>query len=416
MTHGKTKIVLPLVLFFTILTSSPKEARPMGVPIWVHRTDEIHRLCPGAQVKNQTPKMAPTIDARVYKITFVKYRELPVLLYITNEKFLQNVEVSKLIKKIRGGGVFEAAVALFLIIFLYQIVGVNQAFVPNNPNTYWGLDRPNPYQPPSVTYKYPSILNVLDPRRTSPSDRSGSVLLESRLHKMCPIQRDENGFVMSYNEAYKLVEETYTGYIDVNEVYKITDWQSAKHIYHAPGMGINPADYGFTQKDLERIRGEERYKGGGLIAYARRGYPLPPIEMVRAYSEKLKERCGEATIRATKIPFYDVNGKWSTTVYLIPPLEGEKRGIMIVFNESTKDLITGDKQRRKAFTRLEEEGFIGSPKWMMKWNNSTIGPTPAPACEFSSLAEGQNSGFTPLSSFDSDVRGVTPLDSSSSNF
>jgi len=276
-----------------------------------------------------------------------------------------------------------------------------------------GLDRPDPFQPPTVE-RYPPILNVLDPRRTSPSDRRGSVLLEGRMDEMCPIQGDENGFVMSYNEAYKLVAETYTGCIDVDEDCKITDWQSAKHSYHAAGMGINPADYGFTQKDLERIRGEQGYKGGGLIAYARRGYRLPPIEMVRAYSEKLKESCEQASIRATKVPFYDANGKWSTTVYLIPPLEGEKRGIMIVFNESTKDLITGDKQRRKAFTRLEE-GFIGSPKWMLKWNNSTIGPTPAPACEFSSLAEGENSGFTPLSSFDSDVRGVTPLDSSSSN-
>lgn len=242
-----------------------------------------------------------------------------------------------------------------------------------------------------------------------------SVLLEGRMNEMCPIQGDENDFVMSYNEAYKLVAETYMGYLEVNENCKITDCQSAKHSYHAPGMGINPADYGFTQKDLERIRGEQGYKGGGLIAYARRGYRLPLVEMVRAYSEKLKESCEQASIRATKVPFYDANGKWSTTVYLVPPLEEEKTGIMIVFNESTKDLITGDKQRRKAFTRLEEEGFIGSPKWMMKWNNSTIGPTPAPAYEFSSLAEGQNSGFTRLSSFDRDVRRVTPLDSSSSN-
>ena len=58
---------------------------------------------------------------------------------------------------------------------------------------------------------------------------------------------DENGFVMSYEDATILVAETYPGYLEVNKSYKITDWQAAKHIYHANGMGIDPADYGFTQ-------------------------------------------------------------------------------------------------------------------------------------------------------------------------
>jgi hypothetical protein len=60
--------------------------------------------------------------------------------------------------------------------------------------------------------------------------------------------------------------------LSITENCKITDWQAAKHIYHANGMGIDPADYGFTQQELERIRGESGYKEGGLIAYARRGF------------------------------------------------------------------------------------------------------------------------------------------------
>jgi hypothetical protein len=78
---------------------------------------------------------------------------------------------------------------------------------------------------------------------------------------MCPglSMADENGFVMSYDEAKNLVAETYPGYLEVNECYKITDWQAAKHIYHAKRMGIDPADYDFTQQELERIRGEAQY-------------------------------------------------------------------------------------------------------------------------------------------------------------
>ena len=41
-----------------------------------------------------------------------------------------------------------------------------------------------------------------------------------------------------------------------------------------------------------------------------------------------------------------------------------------------------------------------------------MGATPAPTYEFSSVDEGQNPGFTPLNSFESDVMGITPLDPS----
>ena len=119
---------------------------------------------------------------------------------------------------------------------------------------------------------------------------------------------DKNGFVMSYEEAYNLVAETYPGYVQVDENCKITYWQAATHMYHANGMGVDSSKYGFTQQELEKIRGESQYKGGGLIAYARRGYRLPPIEMVRDYQLRLKTSCEKATIKRTNVPYYDVNG------------------------------------------------------------------------------------------------------------
>jgi hypothetical protein len=188
---------------------------------------------------------------------------------------------------------------------------------------------------------------------------------------MCPglSMADENGFVMSYEDAYNLVAETYPGYLEVNESYKITDWQAAKHIYHANGMGIDPADYGFTQQELELIRGEARYKGGGgMIAYARRGYKLPPIEMVRDYQLRLKRRCDQSPIKRTNVPYSDNNGAWKATVFATPPSE-DSSGIIIAFNESTGDLITGDKQKKPAFDRFKNENYIGGKKWMLKWSN-----------------------------------------------
>ena len=50
------------------------------------------------------PKVAPTVSPKLDKITFIKYRELPVCIYMMDERFLKTSEASKLINKIRGGG------------------------------------------------------------------------------------------------------------------------------------------------------------------------------------------------------------------------------------------------------------------------------------------------------------------------
>jgi len=133
-------------------------------------------------------------------------------------------------------------------------------------------------------------------------------------------------------------------------------------------MGIDPADYGFTQQELEKIRGESQYKGGGLIAYARRGYRLPPIEMVQDYQFRLKISWKEAPIKRTNVPYYDSNGAWPSTVFATPPSE-DSSGIIIAFNESTGDFITGDKQKKLAFNRFKDENYLGGKKWMLKWSN-----------------------------------------------
>jgi hypothetical protein len=50
------------------------------------------------------------------------------------------------------------------------------------------------------------------------------------MKQMCATSADENGFVMDYDEAYNLVEETYSGSIQVTEDFKITEWQAASHL------------------------------------------------------------------------------------------------------------------------------------------------------------------------------------------
>lgn len=113
-------------------------------------------------------KVAPRVSPNFDKISFSKYRELPVCIYMMDERFLKTSEASKLINKIRGGNLFEAAAALVVIVVIWQIMGVGiDGFVLPNPG--WGVDRPNPFQPPGGHLRYPPVYNLFSPPRTAGS-------------------------------------------------------------------------------------------------------------------------------------------------------------------------------------------------------------------------------------------------------
>ena len=75
----------------------------------------------------------------------------------------------------------------------------------------------------------------------------------------------------------------------------------------------------------------------------------------------------QSLIKRTNVPYYDNNGAWKATVFAILPSE-DSSGIIIAFDESTGDLITGDKQKKPAFARLEKEKYLEAKKWMLKWS------------------------------------------------
>ena len=90
--------------------------------------------------------------------------------------------------------------------------------------------------------------------------------------------------------------------------------------------------------------------------------------MVQDYQLRLKASCKKALIKRTEVPYYDRNGSWQATVFAIPPTK-DSSGIIVAFNESSGDLITGDKQRTSSFNRFKNENYLGGKKWMLKWSN-----------------------------------------------
>ena len=321
-----------------------------------------HRLSPFEQDrilrdKNYYPQIATILESKLDKIELTNY-QLQQVNNLTLQLYNGSITMEEAILQIRGGDGLKD-----LILFIAVYIFLRWTDSPSGVDGF--QQNPLPHQDP-----FGWLSGKYDVKPVQQRSHKSSIFDQRMVKDMCPESgtADKNGFVMSYEEALELVQETYSGSFQINERWKVSDWQGAKHIYHAPGMGVNPEDYGFTSKELELIRGEPRYEGGGLVAYARRGYRLPPIEMIREYQLKIKESCENAPIKRTNVPYYGKDHCYSATVFATPP-EPDSSATIVAFNEATGDLITGDRQRRQMFDRFQDQNFLGSSKWRLDFLN-----------------------------------------------
>ena len=147
-----------------------------------------------------------------------------------------------------------------------------------------------------------------------------------------------------------------SGSMQVTEDFKITDWQAASHLYHGKGVDVNPEDFGITQAELIKIQDE------GFIKYVQRGNKLPSIEHVRTYQKSLKNICLDpSTDRRDDSEYYNPHGVTPTTAF-------KNDRYLVCFNQTTGNLITGDKQRRGTINKFDQTNKIGSQKWINKWS------------------------------------------------
>ena len=155
-------------------------------------------------------------------------------------------------------------------------------------------------------------------------------------------------FVMTRDEALNLLEETYTGQLEITVNERFSDYQAAKKVYHASAFGVNPEDYGMTKDNLQRL--EEI----GLTKYTQESSPLPPIELVKAYQMAVKKMCDHSKSSDGK---YSSRGeqKIHETSYFYNEITRQVAG----FNKETGDLITAGKYSPKAFDRFLDTKHLG---------------------------------------------------------
>lgn len=184
----------------------------------------IERLSPFEQNrilenKNYYPQIAPIIESKIDKMVLTDEQIHDLNLINHNNLLKGSITINKVILEIRGGEFYDWVTLTFIIcLFYFQETHVFGTIpLPHIDPLGWSIGKYDYLQNPQC--------------RSNPPSRFERETLHM-VKQMCKASADENGFVMSYDEAYNLVKETYSGSMQITKNFKITDWQAASHLYH----------------------------------------------------------------------------------------------------------------------------------------------------------------------------------------
>lgn len=318
------------------LFSSASPAAAIGTNPFPRRPIEIIQ-----ENKYQKPRVAPIVPQRWNKIR-IDYdaKQMFPLIYLNGRQIYINEEI---LKGIRAGDFGDFYLGMFvftLLVVIFSAMDSADAFAILQQIGKWNA--PHPSSPFGPAPSSSSTAIALVPTQ---AQQFNDMLLK--------FNQPQSEYVMTKPEALELIAKTYPGQIEVTANERITDWQAAKHLYHARGVGVDPEMYGITQEQLMEIG-----KPGGLPEYVRKG------EHVKASQEALKNIC-ENSQKRTDSKYYYKHGVTPATVYY-----DEDNRLIVSFNQKTGDLITGDRQRENVFNRFMADNTLGGLKWIVKWGNN----------------------------------------------
>jgi hypothetical protein len=335
------KLCLYIVFMFAI--SQP--LAPCGAVVMPLPTTTINKLYHSEEseirINKNYPQIAPIPASKVDKmvLTDQQIEDLNLICYKLQKG---SITIDKAIFKLRAGGFYDWATLAFIIYMfsLQQGDSFQNVPLPHMDLMGWAsgkYDSKNAGQCPS-----------------NPPSRFERETFH-RMKQMCAASADENGFVMNYDEAIKLLQETYSGSMQVTEDLRIGDWQAAKKAYHGQkGFDIDLGKYrDFSKEDLVALQNTE----GGFIPYVQKGGKLPPIEFVQDFQQKVDDFCHlETTEIIPNAKHYGNTGETSCTMFF----NRETRQI-VLFNNTGGDFITAEKFRAKYFAKCVDSGKVGKP-------------------------------------------------------
>lgn len=342
---GKKMVAAGMVLFLFLNPIVP----PAGAGV-LPAPPAIHILSPFEhKVTNQDfhPRVAAIPESKVDKIklTTAQIKQLNNLAFQVKNN---SITMEEAVLQLRGGeGFTDVAAVIAFVVFM------------NWYDSLFGVEafkiQPLPHQDPFGWFsgKYNSKNAGNQHCLTHPPSRFERETLD-KMKQMCVASPDENNCVMTYDEAYKLVKETYCGSIRITEECSMSAWQCAKKAYHfQKGFNIDLNNYeNISKEDLVTLQKTD----GGLIPYVQKGGKLPPIELIKDCQQKIYEFCHlDNTEINRNVKHYGKNtGETSCIMFF----NRETRQIAL-FNKTSGDLITAEKFRQGYFNKCVNSGQIG---------------------------------------------------------
>nr|YP_010283133.1 hypothetical protein MKU15_pgp058 [Nitzschia traheaformis]ULD15897.1 hypothetical protein [Nitzschia traheaformis] len=197
------KIIVVIILGGALYFSNVQASEAIGLSM---PAAPVVRVQPSYQYDSKI-QIAKVIPRKKDLIIYKSPKKILFLMYLNDPRISSNQEVLKLVKELRGGswGLLGTAAFLGLIILIFSM---GEGFVPNNLNPGWGLERPNPFQPPASDHKYPPYYGLFFPRKTCYADRPGGSQIMSGVNpqssreeltqlstNVVPTQTQMSGFV-----------------------------------------------------------------------------------------------------------------------------------------------------------------------------------------------------------------------------
>ena len=320
-----------------------------------------------------------------------------------DEQFLRNREVSKVIRKVRGGSLTTALIvnAIFLSVVygIWLLGGGAKDFVPNGANPGWELNRPNPFQPPSDPHKFPPYREIFSPRRTPSCSSAGS---PSTLEINRPNAVPHQDFVSMSKEDRRQLPY-------VNDMImqcegrpqlRVGFWQSRFKV--ADHGAIH--DLPYTTKTNGGTKTEKT--DDNAFKMMRSIVDMPNRENVKWFEDGTYQ--GGSSREFDAIHIYDFDNR-----------------VIAVFRKDTGNFVTTCQLSKKEHDELESTGNFGGGEGWFSGQVKNLPPeqiTPVNTFEsevmemtpMTSMDENSspNQGFTPINNFENDVMGITPIDNS----
>jgi hypothetical protein len=198
----------------------PYKAKGIGVSPILPSAPEIHR-----PARQTVPQHAPIINPRLDKIVMMANNRMIPLIYINGHYSYIN---EQLLKKLRAGDltsnltVVVIGVAVYL---MFQLSGVDAFGII----AQWNAPQPSPTFGPGPSSSSTEIALI-------PTQAQQFNDMSLKFNQPKP------NFIMSKDEALKIIDKTYPGQLEIRDNERISDWQAAKKIYHVSDFGINPED------------------------------------------------------------------------------------------------------------------------------------------------------------------------------